>query len=155
MPRHEREKSPQNNRGWTKERKVNAPIIIEELMVKELPLSLDNSGMRKLSVHTDPANEDSTHIKKNSHFGPPKNLLEVLRTMLVITQGLTVNNITMGPNQYRFTRTFLDGEVLRIFDLKLTELRCKTVSNLILVMDHAVTYFGPKECLSKQKLYIR
>ena len=61
----------------------------------------------------------------------------------------------MGPNQYRFTRTFLNGEALRIFDLKATELVQETVANLKLVMNHVVTYFGPKECLSKQKLYLR
>ena len=61
----------------------------------------------------------------------------------------------MGPNQYRFTQTFLDGEALRIFDLKLTELRHETAADIILVMDHVVTYFGPKKCLSKQKRYIR
>ena len=42
-----------------------------------------------------------------------------------------------------------------MFDLKLTELRHKTVSNLILAMDHVVTYFVPTECLSKKKRYIR
>ena len=42
----------------------------------------------------------------------------------------------------------------RSFGLKLTELSHKTVANLILVMDHVVTYFGPKERLSKQKRYI-
>ena len=81
----------------------------------------------------------------------PKNHIEVLHARLAISQGLTGNNITTGPNQYHFTQTSLDGEALRIFDLKLTELRHKTVANLILVTDHVVTYFGPKECLSKQK----
>ena len=60
----------------------------------------------------------------------------------------------MRPNQYRFTRTFLDEEALRIFNLKLTELCHKTLSNLIFVMDHVVTSFGPKTCLSKKKRYI-
>ena len=45
--------------------------------------------------------------------------------------------------------------MLRILNLKLTKLRHETVANLVLVMDHAVTYFDPKECLSKQKRYIR
>ena len=85
----------------------------------------------------------------------PKNLIKVLRVRLVIAQGLTGNNITTGPNQYRFTITFLDGEALRIFDLKSTELRHETVANLNLVMNHVVAYFGPKECLSKQKCYLR
>ena len=60
----------------------------------------------------------------------------------------------MEPNQYRFTRTFLNGEALRIFDLKLTELHHEIVANLIVVMNHVVTYFGPKQCLSKHKCYI-
>ena len=30
-------------------------------------------------------------------------------------------------------------------------MRDETVANLVLVMDHVVTYFGPIECLSKQK----
>ena len=75
--------------------------------------------------------------------------------MLDIALGLTGNIITTRPNQYRFTRNFLDGEALHILDLKSTELRHKTVANLIVVMNHDVTYFGPKECLSKQKRYIR
>ena len=129
--------------------------MMENFMVKELPVSLDYGDMRKLSVWTDPTNEDSTRVKqKNRILDHPKKIIEVLRARLAIVQGLTVNNITTVPNQYRFTRTFLDGEVLLIFDLKLTELRHKTVSNVILVMDHVVTNFGPNECLSKQKSYI-
>ena len=85
----------------------------------------------------------------------PKNLIEVLCTILAISKGLTGNNITTGPNQYCFTRNFLDGEALRIFDLKSTELRHETVDNLNLAMDHVVVYSGPKECLSKQKRYLR
>ena len=74
----------------------------------------------------------------------PKNLIEIIRASLVIAQGLTGENIPTGPNQYHFTLIFLDGEVLHIFDLKPAELRHKTVANMILVMDHVVTYFGPK-----------
>ena len=85
----------------------------------------------------------------------PKNLLEVIHARLAISQDLTGNNNTTRQNQYRFNRTFLDGEALCIVDLKPTELRHEYVANLILVMDHVVTYFGPKECLSKQKRYIR
>ena len=104
---------------------------------------------------TDPTNEDSTRIKRKIRiFDHPKNFIEVLRASLTIAQGLTRNNITTGPKQYRFTRTFLYGEALHIFDLKLTELCHKTVANLIVVMNHVVTYFVPKECFSKQKCYI-
>ena len=79
----------------------------------------------------------------------------VLRARIAIEKGITSNAITTGPNQYRFTRTFLDGEALRIFNLKSTELRQETIFNLNIVMNHVVTYFGPKECLSKQKRYLR
>ena len=125
-------------------------------MVKGLPLSLKDGDMHKLSVHMDPTNEDLTRVKqKNRILDHPKIILEVLRKRIVIDQGLTGNNITMGPNQYRFTITFFNGEALHIFDLKLTELRHKTVANLILVMDHVVNYFGPKEYISRQKRCIR
>ena len=67
---------------------------------------------------------------------------------LAITQGLTDNDIKNGPNQYLFIQTFLNRESLRVFDLKATELRQETVVNIVLVMDHVVAYFGPKECLS-------
>ena len=114
-------------------------------MVKELPLSLEDGDMRELSVHTYPTNEDSTRVKQKIRIlDNPKNLIDVLRTRLAIAHGLTVNTITTGPNQYCFTRTFLDGEALRIFYLKSTELRHETVANLILLMDHVVTYFVPK-----------
>ena len=152
----EKDKPPRVDCYWIKSRKLNAPISLEDLMVKEVPLSLEDGDMRKLSVRTDPTNEDSTRVKRKirilEHL---KSLIEVLRAILAIAQGLTGNNMTTGPNQYSFTRTLLDGEALRIFDLKLTELRHKTVAIIILVMDHVVTYFGPKECLSKKKRYIR
>ena len=35
-------------------------------------------------------------------------------------KGLIDNAITTGPNKNRFTRTVLEGEALRIFDLKMT-----------------------------------
>ena len=85
----------------------------------------------------------------------PKNIIKVLRARLAIEKELTGNAITTGPNQYRFTRTFLDREALRIFDLKLTELVQETVANLKIVMNHVVNYFVPKECLSKEKHYLR
>ena len=53
------------------------------------------------------------------------------------------------------TRTFLDGEALRIFELKAKEPVQETAANLKIVMNHVVTYFGPNEYLSKQKQYLR
>ena len=81
--------------------------------------------------------------------------MEVLRDRLAIEKGLIGNAITTSPNGFCFTRTFLDGEALRIFNLKATELGQETVLNLKTVFNHVVTYFGPNDCLSKQKRYLR
>ena len=133
------------NHYWTKTIKVTAPISLKNLMEKEVQSSLEERAMYELSVLADPANEDPTRIKQNIRIlDHPKNLIEVLRARLTIGQGITGNNITTVPNQYRFTRTFLYGEALRIFDLKSTELRHKNVANLTIVMHHVVTYFGSK-----------
>ena len=114
-------------------------------MEKEVKLSLDDEVMHELSVLADPANKDSTKIKQNIRIlDHPKNLINVIRARLAIGQGITGKNITTGTSQYRFTRTFMAGEALRVFDLKSTELRHKTVANLTIVMNHVVAYFGPK-----------
>ena len=66
--------------------------------------------MRKLSVSTNPTNQDSTRVKQKIRIlDNLKNILEVLRAKLAIIQGLTGNNITMWPNQYRFKLTLLNG----------------------------------------------
>ena len=85
----------------------------------------------------------------------PKNLIEVLRARLAIEKDLLGNSITTGPNKFCFTRTFLEGEALRIFNLKATELGQETAANLKTVLNHIVSYFGPNECLSKHKRYLR
>ena len=65
-------------------------------------------------------NKDSTKIKINIRIlDHPKTLWRFLPARLAIAEGVTGNNITKGPKQYHFTRTFLDWEALRIFDLKL------------------------------------
>ena len=74
---------------------------------------------------------------------------------MAIEKGLIGNAITTGPNGFCFTRTFLEGEALRIFDLKAAELGQETAANLKTVFNHVVSYFGPNECLSKQKRYMR
>ena len=125
-------------------------------MEKEVQLSTQDGAIRELSVLADPTNEQSTKIKRKIRIlDHPKNLIKVLRARLAIEKEITGNNITTGPNQYRFTRSFLDGEAFHIFNLKLTELCQETVVNLNVVMNHVVAYFGPKECLSKQKRYLR
>ena len=114
-------------------------------MVKEMPSSLEDGDMQELALRIDPSNEDSTCVKRKIRIlDHPEKLIEVLRARIAIAQGLTGNNIATVLDQYRFTRTFLYGEALHIFNLKLTEFRHETVATLILVIDHVVTYFGPK-----------
>ena len=68
-------------------------------MVKEMTVSLDYGFMHKLLVQTDPTNEDLTRVKRRvCTMEHPKKLLDVLRAIITIAQGLTGNNITTGPN---------------------------------------------------------
>ena len=90
-------------------------------MEKEVQSFSQDGSIRKLSVLVKPSNKHSTKIKRKiCILDHPKNLIEVLRERLAIEKGMAGNAITNGSNQYRFTRTFLDGEALRIFDLKST-----------------------------------
>ena len=43
---------------------INSLIILEDLLLKELPTSLEDGDMRELSVCTDPTNENSTRVKQ-------------------------------------------------------------------------------------------
>ena len=61
-------KAPRNDRGWKKARNLTAPVSLEDLMVKELPLSLEDGDMRELSVHTDPTKEDLACVKQKFAF---------------------------------------------------------------------------------------
>ena len=73
--------------------------------------------MRKLPLRTDPSNEDSNRVNRKIRIlDHPKTLIEVLRSRLAISQGISKNNVTTVTNQYRFTLIFLDGEALCIFD---------------------------------------
>ena len=103
MRHNAKEKSPRTNCGLTKSINVTAHISLEDLMVKERPVSLDDGDMRRLSVQTDPTNENSTRVKQIIRImDHPKNLSEVLLSRIEISQRLTGNNIKTGPNQYRF-----------------------------------------------------
>ena len=88
-------------------------------MEKEVLSSSQDDAIRELSVLADPSNKHITKVKRKIRIlDHPKNLIEVLRAQLAIEKGLIGNAITTGPNKYRFTRTFLDREALRIFELK-------------------------------------
>ena len=99
MALSKKDKSTRVNCYRKKARKVNVPIIIEDLTVKELPLSLEDGDMRKLSVNTDPSNEHSTRIKRKIRiWDHPKNLIDLLHARLVIAHSLTGENIKTDPN---------------------------------------------------------
>ena len=90
-------------------------------MEKEVLSSYQDGAICEQSVLSDPSNEHSTKIKRKIRIlDHPKNLIEILRARLAIEKGLLGNAIATGPNEHRFTRTFLDGKTLRIFDLKAT-----------------------------------
>ena len=86
----------------------------------------------------------NSHQAKNPHFGSSEKPYRGSIGKDRDCPGVKWEQHYNGSNQYRFTRTFIDGEALRIFDLKSTELRHENVANLILVMNHVVTYFGPE-----------
>ena len=100
MARGKQVKSTQLNIDCTKARKgITAPISLEELMEKEVQLSLQDGAIRELSVLADPSNEDSTRIKQKIRIlDCPKNMIKVLRARLAIARCLTGNKITTLPN---------------------------------------------------------
>ena len=132
MARREQGQSARFSRDWTKKKAgTAAPISIEDLIEKEVQSSTQDSDICELSVLADLTNEQSTKIKQKIRIlDHPKNLIEILRARLAIEKRITGNAITTGPNQYRFTRTFLDGEAFRIFNFKSMELRQETVLDL-------------------------
>ena len=83
---------------------------------------------RPVSAHRSIQLGFNSHQAKNPHLDHPKNHIDVLRARPAIALGLTGNNITTGPNQYRFTWILLDGEALIVFNLKPTELCHETVT---------------------------
>ena len=95
---------------WTEKRSgTSVHISIEDLMEKEVQSSTQDGAIRELLVLADPTNEQSTKIKRKIRIlDHPKSLIEVLCARLATEKGITGNAITTGPNQYRFTRTFLD-----------------------------------------------
>ena len=63
---------------------------------------MEDGDTHELSVRTYTTNEVSTRIKpKIWILDHPKQIIEVLRARLAIAQGLTGNNFTTVPNQYR------------------------------------------------------
>ena len=111
-------KFSRSSRGEAKKpSRAIAPISLEDMMDKEVLSSSE------LSVLSDTSNDKSTKIKQRIKIlAHPKNLMEVLRARIAIEKGLIGNAINNVPNGFCFTKSFLDGEALRIFELKAQEL---------------------------------
>ena len=79
MARGEQVNSTRVNIDWTKARNVTTPISLKGLMEKKVQSSLEDGGIRELSVLADPENEDSTRIKwKIRILDNPKNVIKIL-----------------------------------------------------------------------------
>ena len=65
------------------------------------------------------------------------------------------NNVTTGPTQYSFVRQFLTGESLCVFNEGITAAGNETAANLMLALNHLVTFNCPREVLSKQTEYLK
>jgi hypothetical protein len=154
MKHSKQNESPRTSKGWSKGREF--PITIEDVLAKETPLIKEDENVRELTIRTDPTNEESPRITRRIKvLDNPTNVLEVLKTRQAIREGLTGNAITTGPNQYRYVRVFLEGEALRVFNEHSTRLGTETVPNLETVLNELVKFFSPRECLRKERRYMR
>ena len=116
-PTSRKEKSGRTPNDWQKGRVV--PISIKDVLEKRESVNKDSEEMRELTIRTDPTDENSLRIKRRIKvLDNPTRVLDVLKAREAIKEGLVGNHITQGPNQYRYTRSFLAGEALRVFNEK-------------------------------------
>ena len=163
MKHSKRESTTRGHKGFSKSPKDNptvknrlGPIIIEDILARAVRMSKSDYVIREMEVRTDPLNEASPRIKRK--FRPldnPSSVLEVLRGILVIKEGVTGNNVTTGPLQYQYWRTCLEGTALSKFNEFAQQVGNETTAHLLLVEKRLVTYFAPREVLSQQVRYIR
>ena len=110
-----KDRSSRVNNYWPKGRVV--PFSIEDVLEKRDQTHKDSEEMRELTIRTDPTDDTSLRIKQRIKvLDNPDRVLDVLKAREAIKEGLVGNNITTGPNQYRYTRSFLAGEALRVFN---------------------------------------
>jgi hypothetical protein len=122
MKHSRREKKMRGHKGSSKGKndsfKHQGRIMIEEILTSVLSkISKTDMSIREMEMRTDPTNEASPRIKQR--FKPldnPETVLEVLRGILVIKEGVIGNNVTTGPLQYQYWRSCLDGTALNKFN---------------------------------------
>jgi hypothetical protein len=158
MKHSKKEKTP---KGYSKGKnrdmmKRLGPIMIEDILTEVEPFSKYDVSIREMIIRTDPTNESSPIIKKR--FKPmdnPATVLEVLKGILVIKEGVVGNNVTTGPLQYQYWRGCLEGTALSKFNEFAIAVGTETSAHLITVEQRLVTFFAPREVLSQQARYIR
>ena len=160
MKHSKREKTTRGQKGFSKGKndsfKRQGPIMIEEILTSVAKISKTDMSIREMEMRTDPTNDASPRIKRR--FKPldnPETVLEVLRGILVIKEGVIGNNVTTGPLQYQYWRTCLDGTALNKFNEFATQIGTETTAHLILVERRFVAFFAPREVLNSQTRYIR
>ena len=141
MKHSKRESSSRGHKGFSKSPKDNlsvshrlGPIIIEDILARATRMSKSDDVIREMEVRTEPLNEASPRIKRK--FRPldnPSSVLEVLRGILVIKEGVAGNNVTTGPLQYQYWRTCLEGTALNKFNEFAHQAGNETTAHLVLV----------------------
>ena len=113
----ERESTTRGHKGFSKGQHDNlyichhlGPIIIEDILARATRISKSDPNIRETEMRTELLNEQNPHIKRK--FKPldnPATVLEVLRGILVIKEGVNGNNVTTGPLQYQHLKTSFDA----------------------------------------------
>ena len=146
----------QNNRTNASTASHTGPVTLEDLQRKQAPVNKDNLTTRMVSIRLIPADENSATIKRNVEvLDNPDNILQLLRHRKAMEEAFLGNNITTGPTQFSFVRQFLTGESLRVFNEGATTAGTETTGNLVLALNHLVTFNCPREVLSKQTDYLK
>ena len=131
-------------------------MTLADIRLKEAPIDKDDTTVRTVSIRLTPADADSITIRRNLKvLDNPSNILDVLKHRKAVEEALQGNDITTGPNQYSFVRQFLSGESLRVFNEGAVNTGNETAANLVIVLNHLVTFNCPREVLSKQTEYLK
>jgi hypothetical protein len=127
------------------------PIMIKEIMREEPSYSESDASVREMMMQTDPQDDASPVIKRR--FKPldnPPTVLELIKGIQVIKEGVAGNNVTTGLNQCNCWRGCLTGAALARFNMHATEVGNETVPNLAQVERRLTGHFAPREVLRQQ-----
>jgi hypothetical protein len=127
------------------------PIMIDEIMREEPSYSKSDASVREMMIRTDPQDDASPVIKRR--FKPldnPPTMLELIKGIQVIKEGVAGNNVTTGPNQHNCWRGCLTGAALAKFNMCATQVGNETVPNLAQVERRLTGCFAPREVPRQQ-----